>query len=433
MKRLGALVVAFLFVLLWSKEHPAIEQTVGADIFENLSVASHLLSGDGFVNDITYPLSYAFSFAQKLPQPMLHRTPGFPLLLTVPVALSDNPISAVWFMQLLTLGLIAGFGTWFVGRKQPAALVPWLILLFFSPLIDIAVSYGQSELVCAFILLVIWMFRDRSVLLIAMLTGFLGLIRLELSLLPMLWIILQKNKPATKLILGAVAIWVAIQLPWWIRNFLVTGDPFFALQSYAEHLKMTPLYPDYSIYTKLEPQTLWQSIQSHPGILWDKFNSGIEFQLRRLDTWIPWPLWIAFFAIGKRKAVQLGASLLLLIIGYAVFSHTVRYMLVLLPIISLELWMGLSKRIPNKVASVIGLTLLAAVLQFTSPAFLPPWDRSYNDDSELTVTKKNGIVFTNSAKYLWETKQSGIWSPANKDVEKMIIEALQKNSTQVNK
>ncbi|MBT4291149.1 hypothetical protein HOD41_00525, partial [bacterium] len=166
-------------------------------------------------------------------------------------------------------------------------------------------------------------------------------------------------------------------------------------------------------------------------ILWEKFTSGIIFQLRRLDTWIPWPLWIAFFAIGKQKAVQLGASLLLLIIGYAIFSHTVRYMLVLLPIISVELWIGLSKRIPNKTASVIGVALLAAALQFASPAFLPSWDRNYKDDSKPIVTTTDGIVFTDSAKYLWETKQSGIWSPANKDVEKKIIEALQKNSTQV--
>jgi hypothetical protein len=431
MKRLAAFIVAFLFVLVWSMEHPPIEQTAGADIFEHLSVAGHLMAGDGFVNDITYPISYTFPFAQKLPQPMLHRAPGFPLLLTVPVALSDNPISAVRIMQLLTLGLIVGCGSWFLLTKQQPALVPWLILLFFNPLVDISVSYGQSELVCAFILFVIWVFRDKSVLLIAMLTGLLGLIRLELSLLPLLWIVLQKNRPATKLLLIAFGIWIAIQLPWWIRNFLVTGDPWFALQSYAEHLKMTSLYPDYSIYTKLEPQTLWQSMQSHPEILWEKFTSGIIFQLRRLDTWIPWPLWIAFFAIGKQKAVQLGASLLLLIIGYAIFSHTVRYMLVLLPIISVELWIGLSKRIPNKTASVIGVALLAAALQFASPAFLPSWDRNYKDDSKPIVTTTDGIVFTDSAKYLWETKQSGIWSPANKDVEKKIIEALQKNSTQV--
>lgn len=431
MKRLAAFIVAFLFVLIWSKEHPAIEQTAGADIYEHLSVANHLLSGDGFVNDITYPISYAFPFAQKLPQPMLHRAPGFSLLLTVPVALSDNPISAVWIMQLLTLGLIAGCGSWFLLKKQQPALVPWLILLFFNPLVDMSVSYGQSELVCALILFVIWIFRDRSVLLLAVLTGMLGLIRLELSLLPVIWIVLQKNRPATKLLLTALGIWVAIQLPWWIRNFLVTGDPWFALQSYAEHLKMTSLYPDYSIYTKLEPQTLWQSMQSHPEILWEKFTSGIVFQLLRLDTWIPWPLWIAFFAIGKRKAVQLGASLMLLIIGYAVFSHIVRYMLVLLPIISVELWIGLSKRTPDKPVSVVGLVLLAIVLQFASPAFLPSWDRNSKEDSEPTVTITDGIVFTDSAKYLWETKQCGIWSPANKDVEKNIIELLQKKSNQM--
>jgi hypothetical protein len=426
MKKLAAFIVAFLFVLVWSKEHPAIEQTAGADIFENLSVASHLLTGDGFINDITYPISYAFPFAQKLPQPMLHRTPGFPLLLTLPLAISDNAISAVWVMQLLILGLIIGLGSWFIINKHKLALIPWLILLFFSPLLDIAVSYGQSELVCAFILLVIWIFRDRSIFLIAVLTGLLGLIRLELSLLPLLWIILQKNRPAWKLMLLAFFIWIAIQLPWWIRNFIVTGDPWFALQSYAEHLKMTPIYPDYSIYSKLEPQTIWQSIQLYPELLWNKFIAGIEFQLRRLDCWIPWPLWIAFFTIGKRKAIQLGLALLLLILGYAVFSHTIRYMLVLLPIISIELWIGLSKRIPYKNVSVIGFVLLAVALQLVTPAYLPKWDRNHKEDSEPIVTNIDGVTFTNSAKYLWETKQSGIWSPADKEVEKQIIELLSK-------
>ena len=50
----------------------------------------------GFVTDVVYPLSLAFPFAARVPQPLVHRPPGYPLLLTGPVALSGVDGSRVY-------------------------------------------------------------------------------------------------------------------------------------------------------------------------------------------------------------------------------------------------------------------------------------------------------------------------------------------------
>ena len=72
-KRLGkwggigvGFLVALLFTAVWYQFYPAIPHMGTSDLFTHLSVARHLLQGDGFVTDITYPLSFAYEFAWQL-------------------------------------------------------------------------------------------------------------------------------------------------------------------------------------------------------------------------------------------------------------------------------------------------------------------------------------------------------------------------------
>jgi len=49
----GGLLVALLFVTVWSLANPPRPHLETSDIFTHLSVARHLVQGDGFVTDIT--------------------------------------------------------------------------------------------------------------------------------------------------------------------------------------------------------------------------------------------------------------------------------------------------------------------------------------------------------------------------------------------
>ena len=102
----GGILAALLFLAIWIPTHPARPHLPTSDLYTHLSVARHLARGEGFLTDVTYPLSYAFPFARELPQPLLHRQPGFAVLLTFPyLAGSSYPGRALdkvrWMQTLL--------------------------------------------------------------------------------------------------------------------------------------------------------------------------------------------------------------------------------------------------------------------------------------------------------------------------------------------
>ena len=80
---------AVVFLAIWLPFHPARPVQPTADVFTHLTVARHVVRGEGFRSDIAYPLSFAFDFARVLPQPLVHRQPGFSALLTLPVLVTD--------------------------------------------------------------------------------------------------------------------------------------------------------------------------------------------------------------------------------------------------------------------------------------------------------------------------------------------------------
>ena len=89
------LVVVVLFTTAWWWWHPAQEHPPTSDLFGHLCVTRHLAQGDGFLNDIIYPVSLAFPFAAEIPQPLIHRPPGYSVLLLLPYWLGGGEPAAV--------------------------------------------------------------------------------------------------------------------------------------------------------------------------------------------------------------------------------------------------------------------------------------------------------------------------------------------------
>jgi len=151
-----------LFLAAWLPGHPARPLLPNADLYTHLSVARHLSQGEGFLNDVTYPLSFAYPFARSLPQPLINRQPGFSVLLTIPyqTAGQDTYQTLVHTrrMQIIILGLIVLLGIRELQRSgRERGVIVWFVILGSSPLLAFAVDWGFVELVAGGLLLIIWL------------------------------------------------------------------------------------------------------------------------------------------------------------------------------------------------------------------------------------------------------------------------------------
>jgi hypothetical protein len=297
------------------------------------------------------------------------------------------------------------------------------------------------------------------------LCGALTLLRPELSWVPLWWWFgLRVPEPRSPVAVpppakavgrrrrGALlvlAVWFAFSVPWAGRNWRVTGDPFFALQRHAEHVKGTAAWPEYSVYRSLEPQPLLRTVRADPAPLLTKTRAGIGFYLRELGHWLPWSLLAAggvlWFARGRWRRLPreplfvVGVTGAGLILGYAPFDHELRHLVPLWPVATWELCLlaagALLQDGPRPAAAqrrgavVRGALLTGAVAAgiWLTPARLPGWDNAAQiaardlPRTAALVARADalppGALFTDNAALLWLTGRTGAWAPLDAAVE----------------
>lgn len=440
-------VVACVFVAAWTALHPATPSPAGSDLYTHLATARHLVRGEGFLNDVVYPLSLSFPFADRAPQPLIHRPPGYPLLLTLPVALSrEDPRRAEDLTRLLhaaLLGLTVAVGLAALQRRDRLdAALPWCATLLFSPLLAMTAGWSQVETPVALLLLLLWVRRREGAAssgsasaIDGLLAAAVALLRTDLVWLPWLWLLLTgcRGRP----LLRTAAVWALLMTPWWLRNLVVTGQPFFALQAYAEHLKGTAELPGYAAYLRERPEWFGATLLRQPGLLLGKCGAGLVYFAARLDNWLPWSL----LAVGgaaalarrpggrlpSRPTLLLAGTLALLVVAYAPFSHDLRHLAVLLPVAAWELWLALAERLSGRrptarpAARAAILAAAGAAVLLLTPARLPGWERAralaVADAATLPAAVARcrdlpaGPVLTDSAALLWRADRAGVWWP----------------------
>jgi len=483
----GGILAALLFLAVWIPTHTARPLLPTDDLYTHLSVARHLVHGEGFLTDVTYPLSFAFDFARELPQPLIHRQPGFAILLTAPCfATRGHPhrtVDQVRHMQIILLGLMAMVGTaFFLRRGNRAAVVAWLVLLFANPLLVFAVDWGMVELVCSLLLLVIWLrMRDgapgRPDWIDGLLAGILCMLRLDLFWVPILWWILLGKNPrrifsgpvAMNRRLGLVALaWLLVITPWAIRNLQVTGQPAFSLQTYAEHVKDTRTWPGYTVYQQLEPQPFFETMTSDPVPVLRKVGRGMKFFYRDMHRLVP-VLVLVGLAFGALAFLAARLKILpakpetgpmalvvlttvLLTIQYSFFDHSLRHLLVVLPMMLWEFsaWIGDTvRRVTHgpgeargdrsgllwNLGSVIFLpAVVAVVIVFLFPCRLPGWEFAADEavsfaartERQIESTRRTppGVLFVDTSAVPWFIDRPVVWSPTEKSTRKRICELL---------
>jgi hypothetical protein len=498
----GGILAALLFLAAWVPTHPVRPVMPTDDLYTHLSVARHLARSEGFKTDVTYPLSFAFPFARELPQPLIHRQPGFAILLTAPYLAGEGyphrVVERVRHMQIILLGLLVMVGTaFFIRRGHPAAIAPWLVFLFANPLLVFAVDWGMVELICSLLLLVLWLRmrgekQGRPNWIDGLLAGALCMLRLDLFWVPVLWWILLSFKkrddspgPASKrrrLVLLVLA-WFLVIAPWAIRNIQVTGQPAFSLQAYAEHLKDTRAWPGYTVYQQLEPQPFFETMTTDPIPVLRKVGRGMKFFYRdmhrlapllvlialavgalaflavwlKLLTAIPrrrqWDAKIGVPAMARTSPVALTVlTTVLLTIQYSFFDHSLRHLLIVLPIMLWEFspWVGDPIRqiihdrqqargprspILQDLGSVFILpAAVATVVVLLFPCHLPGWESAATEavssgpktakQIDLTGLAPPGVLFVDYSAVPWFIDRPVVWSPTQEDTRTRILEFL---------
>jgi hypothetical protein len=488
---LAALAAILAATLWWPAVHGPRPLMPTDDLYTNLTVTRHLARGEGFRCDVAYPLSFAWPFARELPQPLLHRPPGWPLTLVLPYALAggdpDGTVRAVRGLQVALLALIAGVGTaawWRRGRAGAAA--GWLVPLLASPLVAFTVDWGQVELATSALLLGLWLrHRDAARAPKAgdgALLGGLALLRPELVWLPMAWWLVRRRDPRPSAaivrrdLLAAALVFLALTGPWAVRNARLTGNPWFSLQTQAEMVKDTRTWPAYDVYRQLQPQPAWRALRDNPMPVVRKTARGVRFFLRELPALAPWPLLLAL-GLGSVAAARAGrtghtsggaaaspaarrptvapAALALLSaaalgIFYAAFDHSLRHLAVLVPILAWEAapWLGewpwslLPLRRTRRrsalwaVAGALALTAPIVLLTVREPT---GWVQSTREAGEgqgralqeaaRLRAAPPGVVFTESSAAPWLADRPAVWSPLNDEVAAQISAWLKAAAT----
>ena len=495
MRRAATLATAGLLVFLaaWLLRHPALPHVPTSDLYDHLCVTRNLVQGEGFTNDIVYPVSLAFPFAASVPQPLIHRPPAYSLLLLLPYAVGGGEpqtvLNAVRWMLVLVLAATVWLGIRNLLQRNLAEAIPaWLVAMLASPLLAMSVGWGRVEVPTALVLMWLWCRWRAGLLPVASARGISGtatgaatdgalaatltLLRPELAWVLLLWWLAARpdhlvgpegagSRPAaTRWCLTAILVWLLLILPWAARNVMVTGQPFFALQSYTEHLKATSAWPGYSIYRSLSPESLLTTLSQHPGLLVAKAGSGLRFFATNLGRWLPWlawGIWLLLLFHGWRRPSRQGEvrrwwyrwrrplvlpflTAGLLMIQYAIFSHTLRHLAVVLPIVLLELWGAgaawLSGIWPRGRPIWRGGILMAVCLAafWLTPPRLPGWERSRDEAAiadplvkraaERVTELPPGPLITDTAALLWLIDRPGMWWPLDEEITGRIAELV---------
>jgi len=470
---LAAILAAAAFGLLWGLRQPARPLPPTADLYTHLSVARHLERGEGYLTDITYPLSFAYPFARRLPQPLLHRMPGYGTVLTVPWLMSGRDpagaLDAVRVMQIILVIGAVGFGAFALWRRGSGEAIPfWMILLGTSPLLSFSVAWGQDEVLVSCLLLVIWLHLRRATsprpILVGILTGLLALVRLELCWVPVLWWLLltRPSGPGIRRLRvdrsfgWMVAVAVAVLIPWSLRNLALTGQPFFTLQGAAEHAKDTRTFPGYGIYRNLEPQPLIPFAVHHTDSLLRKTARGVRFYGEDMPRFLAWP-WLLVLVAAPLGAIwrrargvpRYGASarglglatgtLVLLALFYSPFDHSLRHLLPMYPLLTWDLaaYAAGSDRPRGARPALVRAGILAGaavVAAMVFPCRLPGWETAARDAVRLQPAVQQeafrlremgpGIAFTEYSAAPWLADRPAVWTPADETVRERIVDLL---------
>ncbi len=249
------------------------------DAKEYAVMARRLATGQGFSTSVVFPAELSFGVSSD--RPAVVRPPLWPLLLAAPFRISGPSVSvthlAVLACHILAIAAAGWIAARLAGRAAGAIAA---VATAVTPQFVVFTVDGLSEpLFAAWIAIAFWLCaRGAGGFAIGLAAGLGYLTRYNgVVLLPALLLFLLLERRRLSPLLGCGAGFLAVAVPWWIRNWAVTGDPLYTLLSLNLYFDPGLLGPRSSLLYTLDPDA---GIDSAAEFL-DKALDNLGLLLRR--------------------------------------------------------------------------------------------------------------------------------------------------------
>ena len=240
---------------VWLLDHASFPFGVWTpDGFEYADIARRLARGDGFTTGVVFPAQIRYGIEDH---PSLTRPPLWPVSIAAAFALVGPEPLAVHGTLLAylaaTAGLCAALATGLAGRGVGA--VVGVAVATAMPLRLVSLG-GLSEPAFGFwvtLAFLLWQRRAPGWALgvacgAAYLTRYNGAV-----LLPLMIALLASRPDRFRAALTCTAGFALLAIPWWIRNWVVSGDPFYSLVNYNPYMSPGVIEPHASLLYQLDP------------------------------------------------------------------------------------------------------------------------------------------------------------------------------------
>ena len=430
-----------------------VNQSGAGDALDYAAMGRNLARGEGFTTSAIYPLQLSDAMNLISPHefnprdiPNLHRPPLLPLGYSVAYRFFGEselifPAVSVFFYILLLSLVWNSSGP---GTHSRATVVA--ILALFPPLVRQLPS-GLAEIPAAVFCLaasILSIERKRSAfgsIALGLLSGAAFLTKSYLLLLLpafaiYLWIE-GRGEGRLRAILLLVLGWTAVSTPWLIRNWIVTGSPFFTLQAFCEISKGIPGYEAFRAHRGLEPIPIFPFVWNHPKEIMVKAISSL-FICARSDFGSNLLVWVCGIFVWWRlrnKPVDLAIRKLL-----ALFLLLSGFLAVALAPINLEPRYLLPTLFPIWVLSMVGMArvvegshfskyLILLLVYFTVANFAGFLRTQHAADRRADVPflsariPENGLVVTDADGFVaWFADRPSLWLPSDEGALEWVLD-----------
>ena len=424
---------AFAFGLVaWALHHVGVPFALeSGDAHEYAEMARRLASGEGFSTGVVYPAELWLGATRD--HPAVKFPPLWPALLALPFAVFGASAAVVHGVVAVTFAALvatsAALATRLAGRLAGALTT---VAVATSPLLLALSLDGVSEIPFALAVTTVFLLcaREASPLWLGAACGLAYLARYNGAvLLPMvLGLLLWRRAPLPSLIVCGLAF-AAVCAPWWLRNWIVTGSPFYSLLNLNLYIAPVLTQLGGSLFFQLEPDLT-------VGVAADPTQKALA-QLPLLLLQLPYASanLAAFvgvaFACWKRDALALGfavvAGATLVVVAFALalgryFAPFVPVMLALgvagwlrhggawrVPALTLLLAAPLLPALPAELPDVVLIRAWVAA-QRASDA-LPP-DRSAE---ARCLADRPRVLAQDAARVAWQHDVVAIYAPVRRE------------------
>lgn len=299
MRRPGylSLIILILSAVVWySYYKTSFSSLVLNDAMDYASISRNILRGEGLISSYITPLGLAN--IKGLPHHDLWRAPFWPIVLSFFLKFFGNTDQAV-AIGTGFFYIIGSVMVFLLGRElfdETIGITSAFIYIFSAQNLDYSVS-GMTEafsvfmmLLTVYLLVASWTQNKWGDVLAGLAAGLFYLTRYNaLLFIPFMAVFLwfrrhtdgpavygknhKNTHPRFWKVVRFLTSFVIVISPWLIRNYLITGNPFFSLQKF-ELAMFTSIYPEYRLYTMMDNVNVADFIKTYPQEIWAKVAAG---------------------------------------------------------------------------------------------------------------------------------------------------------------